>query len=298
MTTQQNEEYINLEGHAHSGGLPANACRILVRIDDEPVRIEDPTPTGRQLLRAVGRVPVDEHLLFLVLKGGVLEEIRLDEVVDLRRPGAERFLSFKSAESHRFVIDGERKEWGAPAITGLMIKTLGEVDPEEFALWREVRGGEDILIGNEDFVDIGEIGLERLFTVVAETTAGASSLPSADCEYLELDGFNFEELHDGSRFGIVLKSLALPEGRYDAGQADVLILMPPGYPDVSPDMFYLTPWLKLVSQNAFPPQADQAFQFNGRNWQRWSRHNSQWRTGRDGIWTVIKRVEHAIQEAA
>lgn len=298
MTVQDDEDYIDLEAHSQSDGLPVTARRLLVRIDDQSIRIEDPTSTGRQLLRAAGRLPVDEHLLFLVLRGGVLEEIRLDEVVDLRRPGAERFLSFKSAESHRFVVDGERKEWGATAITGLMIKKLAGVDPDEFALWREVRGGEDILIGNEEFINIGEEGLERFFTVVAETTAGASPLPTADREYLAANGYAYEEIQDTKRTGIVLKSLALPEGRYDAGQADVLILLPSGYPDVAPDMFYLTPWLRLVSRNAYPPQADQPFQFSGRNWQRWSRHNRQWRAGRDGIWTMIKRVEHAIGEAA
>lgn len=298
MTVQDDEDYIDLEAHSQSDGLPVTARRLLVRIDDQSIRIEDPTSTGRQLLRAAGRLPVDEHLLFLVLRGGVLEEIRLDEVVDLRRPGAERFLSFKSAESHRFVVDGERKEWGATAITGLMIKKLAGVDPDEFALWREVRGGEDILIGNEEFINIGEEGLERFFTVVAETTAGASPLPTADSEYLAANGYAYEEIQDAKRTGIVLKSLALPEGRYDAGQADVLILLPSGYPDVAPDMFYLTPWLRLVSRNAYPPQADQPFQFSGRNWQRWSRHNRQWRAGRDGIWTMIKRVEHAIGEAA
>jgi len=65
---------------------------------------------------------VDEYLISLILRGGQLEDIRLDETVDLQRPGVERFLTWRSDRSFRFVIDGRRFEWGAPYITGLKLK--------------------------------------------------------------------------------------------------------------------------------------------------------------------------------
>ena len=55
-----------------------------------PVRIDDPVPTGRQILDAAGIRQVEEHLLFLVLSNGELEELRLDETTDLRGGGVER----------------------------------------------------------------------------------------------------------------------------------------------------------------------------------------------------------------
>ena len=85
---------------------------------------------------------------------------------------------------------------------------------------------------------------------------------------------------------------------YDAERADVLILIPNGYPDVRPDMFHLTPWVKLRNGNRYPKAADQPVAFNGGNWQRWSRHCDDWRPGIDGIWTMLKRVEHALLVAA
>lgn len=62
-----------------------------------PMRIDDPVPTGRQILEAAGIRQVEEHLLFLVLSNGELEELRLDETTDLRGGGVERFLTFASA---------------------------------------------------------------------------------------------------------------------------------------------------------------------------------------------------------
>lgn len=125
-----------------------------------------------------------------------------------------------------------------------------------------------------------------------------SFLPSNDRQYLENRDLRFEEVVDGSQKGVILQEFQLPPGRFDAEQADILILLPSGYPDASPDMFYLLPWVKLVQGAKYPKAADQAFQFNAQKWQRWSRHNNEWRPGVDGIWTMLKRVENALEVAA
>lgn len=65
-----------------------------------------------------------------------------------------------------------------------------------------------------------------------------------------------------------------------------------------PDMFYLEPWIKLVQGNRYPKAANNPFSFSGRSWQRWSRHNNEWRRGVDGIWTMLKRIEYALEVAA
>ncbi|EME68052.1 hypothetical protein H261_20452 [Paramagnetospirillum caucaseum] len=96
----------------------------------------------------------------------------------------------------------------------------------------------------------------------------------------------------------MLESFLLPGSRFDAERADILILLPPGYPDTAPDMFYLLPWVRLVGKGAYPRAADIRFDFDGKTWQRWSRHEPQWRPGVDGIWTMLKRVERALEVAA
>lgn len=296
-----NDDHLDLERCAREGGSAAGAMKFRVRIDDERFLIDDPKPTGRQLLALAGKKPVEEHLLFLILRGGGIEDIRLEETVDLTRPGAERFMTFESAASYRFELDGERLEWGAKLITGLKLKTLAGVDPKCYALWREMRGGDDQPIKDDQFVDLSEDGLERFFTVIEKTTAGdfasGGALPRRDAAYLADNDIAFEERFVGGHTGVILKSFTLPAGLFDSVAADILILLPPGYADTPPDMFYCNPWLRLAGTRGFPKCTDCAHNFDGVSWQRWSRHNNSWRPGKDGIWTMIKRVECALREA-
>ena len=122
-------------------------------------------------------------------------------------------------------------------------------------------------------------------------------LPLKDRRYLTERGIQFEEV-DGPPKALVLQGYELPPQRFDAANADVLILLPAAYPDCAPDMFYAVPWLKLVGSNSYPKAADQPMDFGGKSWQRWSRHNDAWRPGVDGIWTMLKRVDTALEVAA
>ena len=126
----------------------------------------------------------------------------------------------------------------------------------------------------------------------------AAVLPMRCRRYLEARGIAFHELDEGGMKALVLPSFGLPPGHFDAAAADILILLPPGYPDAAPDMFHAIPWLRLSGSGAYPRCADQPVVFAGRNWQRWSRHSGEWRPGADGIWTMLKRVEAALAEAA
>lgn len=123
-------------------------------------------------------------------------------------------------------------------------------------------------------------------------------LPEKDRQYLSDRGLTWEEVVDGASKGIVLQNFNLPVGRFDVSTANILIVLPSGYPDVAPDMFYLMPWLKLLQNAALPRATEAAFSFQGQSWQRWSRHENEWRPGIDGIWTMLKRVEHALEVAA
>jgi len=122
-------------------------------------------------------------------------------------------------------------------------------------------------------------------------------LPAKDRKYLLARGFAFDEVTSGSVNGLVFPNFTLPKGLFDRDSSALLIILPSGYPDLPPDMFYLNPWARLASTKQYANRADQAYQFNNLNWQRWSRHNTEWRRGKDGIWTMLKRVEHALKEA-
>jgi ferredoxin len=163
----------NVEKFAKTGNcLPSYCSSYRIRIDEECYEVSDPVITGRQLLDEAAKRPVDEHLIFQYLHNGQLEEIRLDETVDLRQPGLEKFLTFKSDRSFRFVIDGRRFEWGAPFITGYKLKQLAQVDPKTYGIWLEVRGDEDRLVADNELIDLSAEGVERFFTGVMTTTEG------------------------------------------------------------------------------------------------------------------------------
>jgi hypothetical protein len=91
--------------------------------------------------------------------------------------------------------------------------------------------------------------------------------------------------------------MELPAGKYNHEKADVLIMLPCGYPDACPDMFFLLPWIQLRESGKYPTAANVAHTFNGQQWQRWSRHSSDWRPGVDGLHTMIARFRRAVETA-
>ncbi|WP_438853232.1 multiubiquitin domain-containing protein [Brevundimonas nasdae] len=271
-----------------------------VLINDAIHRFRDPVVTGQQLLEAARLFPTDEHLVFQYLEDGQLDELRLDETTDVRREGLERFVTFKSDRSFRITLDGRRFEWGLPFITGLQLKKLAGVEPAGYGVWLAQRVGDDRLIGNAERVDLEAEGVERFFTGIDTTTEGSGEvvLPPEDRDYLINCGIAFDERSEAGARAVILKGWSLPQGRFTDGTADILVMLPPAYPDCAPDMFYLSPWVKLAASNQYPAAANVPHTFAGQTWQRWSRHNSAWRPGVDGIWTMVRRIERALEIAA
>jgi hypothetical protein len=149
-----------------------------VKIDGEEYSFNDPIVTGTQLLNTASKHPLDEYLIFQRLKNGQFEEIRLEETVDLTQPGLEHFKTFRSGESYRFTVDGRRFEWGAPKITGRMLKRFAEVKPDAFDVWLDVRGhGEDRIINDNDYVRLDEPGVERFYISQIELTIIVNGRP-------------------------------------------------------------------------------------------------------------------------
>lgn len=73
----------------HSGKLRA----FKIQIDKAFFEMRDPTPTGRELLTIGGKVPPEQFAIYLKAKGTQPQRIGLEEKVDLREPGVERFVT-------------------------------------------------------------------------------------------------------------------------------------------------------------------------------------------------------------
>lgn len=145
--------------------------------DFEPATINDPVPTGEQLLATAGLRPAREHLLFQLLPSGALEEIRPDETVDLRAPGREQFVSFRSDRSFRFHIDDQARDWGQQRISALHLKQIAQVDPASHDVFHLVVGGRDQLIRDADTFDLDRAGVERFATAPIQIEVFVNTRP-------------------------------------------------------------------------------------------------------------------------
>jgi hypothetical protein len=278
---------------------PVNTFAVEVGNPDlafRAIHLAEPMPTARQILDEAGAHPAEDHVALALLPNGDTEALRLDETLDLRGRGIERVIIFKTDRVFRLEVDRREKEWGLAKISGLAIKFLAGVDPAKHDVYQEVRGN-DPLIRDDEFADLSGEGVERFYTIISETTEGLAILPPDDRAHLEARGIAYEVVTDGAETAIVLRDYLLPPGKFDQAQADILVVLPGGYPDAVVDMFHCDPWIRLAATDSYAKAADVARAFAGRNWQRWSRHNYAWRAGVDGIHTVLARIDRALREA-
>jgi hypothetical protein len=92
---------------------------------------------------------------------------------------------------------------------------------------------------------------------------------------------------------LILRDVTLPAG-YSSSKADVLIKVPPAFPDARPDMFWVRPPLSLASGTQ--PQATSVENIGSEIWQRYSWHlqPQAWHAGtsrlRDFVRAVLARL--------
>ena len=276
-----------------------NDPRFPVFIADEGLNFkkhvfDDPKVLGRQLIEAADGHPVDAHVAIAILPNGDFEDIRLDESYDLRGRGAEKVLVARTDRVFKFKIDDKDLEWPRACISGFVLRKLADL-PENYNLWQEIPGQQDRKIADSDVINLDAKGVERFISLIDQTTEG-DTLPSFDQTFLVDHGYQFEVVQEGRETGIILKSLELPEGKFNVEAADILVLLPAGYPDCAPDMFYASPHLTLANGQV-PKACTVQHTFAGRVWQRWSRHNNAWRPGIDGLRTMVARIKTALAEA-
>jgi len=128
---------------------------------DEKRAISDPKPTGRQILELFDRVPAEEHVLFYMPRKGKLDAIDLDETLDLRERGPERFFAFRTDRVLNFVANGQRYAWGTTAISVELVRLLARI-PDDETLFLERTETPDRELHDGDVVQLGDSELERM----------------------------------------------------------------------------------------------------------------------------------------
>jgi hypothetical protein len=84
-------EVINLEEYAKAGKQPPLAKGYRFTVNGRTFVVERPEVTGREILTIAGLLPAEDYTLRLKLAGGKPEKVGLNEKVDLRRKGIEKF---------------------------------------------------------------------------------------------------------------------------------------------------------------------------------------------------------------
>lgn len=124
------------------------------------------------------------------------------------------------------------------------------------------------------------------------------TLPEPDAEFLARRGLAHTVTVDSAMTCVVLQGWNLPQG-LNVFQADLLIRLQPGYPDLPPDMWWFSPGVTLANGGVI--QATEVTETHlGRTWQRWSRHFNpgQWRSGIDGLESYTALIERELVRCA
>ena len=88
-------EEVDIEEHAKRGGPAPSARRYVIRVDKLRLTFNVSHAKGREILTEAGKEPPEQYKLRQRLHGGAVKDIRLDEDVDFRAPGVERFVTLK-----------------------------------------------------------------------------------------------------------------------------------------------------------------------------------------------------------
>lgn len=116
-------------------------------------------------------------------------------------------------------------------------------------------------------------------------------LREQDQSFLDSLGYSFTvEVVDGF-VNVVLADFPTPG--LDRSEVDLLLRLPIGFPDATPDMFWVSP--ALTAKGVAIPGTEVTENHVGRSWQRWSRHiGGQWRPGVDNLETYLAYVRRAL----
>jgi hypothetical protein len=123
-------------------------------------------------------------------------------------------------------------------------------------------------------------------------------LPPVDQEYLQVRAPDHSVSPDGGMINVVIPSFALPSG-FTLTEADLLLRLSSGYPDVAPDMWWFEPAVRRTDGQTIAATDSQEI-YLGRTWQRWSRHlqPGQWRPGIDSLESYVALIRKELCTAA
>jgi Prokaryotic E2 family E/Multiubiquitin len=115
-----------------------------IHIDKIKYYFNESQVVGRQILIKAGKTPVECFSLYRRLRGCDFTKIDLDEVVNLKDPEIENFMT-KTAEVVNYVINNEPEMTDQKKLTATKILELAGIDAEEFYLVQVKEDGSEVV---------------------------------------------------------------------------------------------------------------------------------------------------------
>jgi len=203
-------------------------------------------------------------------------------------------------EKHTTVhITIDKHKFDSPSkTTGEALYRLGGVGVE-YDLYQESPGqGDDPLIPNSNVSQTVKNG-DHFYTAQRSLNPGSIAteseilMPEGDREFLESKDYAYTVSRVGAEVHLIISDFPLSSA-YSPVVADLLVVIPAGYPQSNPDMFWTYPAVQLVT-GGHPTGANVMTQYGDRVWQRWSRHfPGGWRAGIDGIKTYLASIRREL----
>ncbi len=116
-----------------------------------------------------------------------------------------------------------------------------------------------------------------------------------DLEFLDHRRLPWEAVIEGRWQWVVLHNHPIPGG-YNHTSVSAALQLPQSYPDTQIDMVYFYPHLAATNGKAIRQLSDH--EFDGKIWQRWSRHRTAanpWRRGYDCIETHVLLIDEWLE---
>jgi hypothetical protein len=199
---------------------------------------------------------------------------------------------------YRVQIDKTIYDFDHPVVTGVELLTkAGKTPVQDFALYRKLKGLPPERVADlQAPIDLADQGVERFVTLPLDQTEGLGrrrefALPEEDQDWLDACGLEYDLVNEGGVLRVVLHAFPIHPG-YDHSHVEANVRIEPGYPDSQIDMVYFHPPLARVDGRPIGALCNDAF--DGKVWQRWSRHRTganPWRPGVDNLSTHFALVE-------
>lgn len=207
----------------------------------------------------------------------------------------------KKSNTYKIKIGKENYEVNSPSITGAEILRLAGKSGERFIIYQKLNGGDRATVALNECVDLTLPGREKFVIIPCDQTEGYSGrcdfqLPPQDVSFLSANGIRWETILEGRIRRVVIYGFQVPPG-YSETTVDINVRIGTNYPDEQIDMAYFFPPLERLDGKSI--SAITTDKFNGKVWQRWSRHRTQvnpWVPGDDDLSTHLVCVNDWLEK--